>query len=449
MFNRLSLKAEKFYNKYIKTAVKRPYWIYWAPVIASYRFPALSGFLYRALRNLVIYLPFVHSEYKWALLKKELLNYRINKLHIKKGLPSADHSTFIINYSEGDVVSDYKKKKKTTGYFTITNSVLNIRVEGIVRAPGTEYIYLMLNRSLFTKIKVKNKKFSMKILQTVLSTFPSKCTLSIQLENGHKLLFRKSEEALISIPSGSGTIQNIMDEGSSLSKKGGISTSKQLMINQQNNYLKLYSRLKTIFEAENGIPLFIMYGTLLGYHREGDFIVNDDDFDAAYYSTAVKPSAIKKEAAEIIIKLIRKGFSVEFNRHGRLFRISEGGTLHIDTMPLVTVKNKLLCYGGVCVDAGPEDLLPVKKGMMRNHEIHTPNDPEKILAAYYGKDWRIPNPAYTSDDAKKSKTVMKRFYEKTMFLTPYEYLKLKKRADKEKAANPGAGTVYSLALMDR
>jgi phosphorylcholine metabolism protein LicD len=101
-----------------------------------------------------------------------------------------------------------------------------------------------------------------------------------------------------------------------MNKKGVISATEDELRERQSAYLELYADLRRFFAEELGKPLMLMYGTLLGYHRDGDLIPGDDDFDAGYISDEHDPIAVKEETKRVIATLVRAGYLVSFNRRG-------------------------------------------------------------------------------------------------------------------------------------
>ena len=123
------------------------------------------------------------------------------------------------------------------------------------------------------------------------------------------------------MPHGDGRLFSLIEAGGTLSKKGEIDLSPAETKRREDRQLEIYSRVRAFFEETLGRPLLLLYGTLLGFQREGDIIVGDDDFDVGYVSDKTDPVAVKEETKEIIVELVRAGFTVSLNRRGRMFRV--------------------------------------------------------------------------------------------------------------------------------
>lgn len=130
--------------------------------------------------------------------------------------------------------------------------------------------------------------------------------------------------------------------------------------------------------SKYNIPLIIFYGTLLGYHREHNFIEKDDDIDIilheSYYDTIIKIIEAenlkywRRNAKNRSFIQLSGSFDIYFYRE-------EDDKIHFDW------------------DSNSFDtkiIFPLKQVHYQNYSIHIPNDPEKFCETMYGKNWRIP-----------------------------------------------------------
>ena len=140
---------------------------------------------------------------------------------------------------------------------------------------------------------------------------------------------------------------------------------------------KLWNKYIPIFLKYN-IPLTIFYGTLLGYHREQNFIENDDDIDIIlnenYYDKImeiIKAENLKywrRNAENRSFIQLSGCFDIYFYRE-------EDDKIHFDW------------------DSNSFDqkiIFPTKQVYFQNYPIHIPAEPESFCEMYYGKNWRIP-----------------------------------------------------------
>lgn len=252
----------------------------------------------------------------------------------------------------------------------------------------------------------------------------------------------------IRVPHGDGQLIDWLRSGGRVDKKGFLASTPEEVAARQQQYLEVYDKARVFFERELGKPLFLMYGTLLGQHRDGDLIPGDDDFDAGYMSDANDPIAVKEEAKRIVLRLVEAGFTVTFNRQGRLFRLkcgASGDDVHLDVRPLWYQRGRIWAHKQAAVRCTVADFLPVQRATLRGYEVNVPNNPEAFLAAYYGPDWRVPDPTYTN--SARVPIGVRRNLAKAC-ITPKEYRQmLEELAASDKAAN-SSGRLISLGLHD-
>jgi hypothetical protein len=182
-------------------------------------------------------------------------------------------------------------------------------------------------------------------------------------------------------------------------KKGFLVRPRDDVDQLQRGFLEIYAAAHRFFRTDLGKPLFVLYGTLLGQHRNDDFIPGDDDFDVGYYSDAGSSTAVRAEGMEIVIKLVRAGFVVTLNRQGRLFRLRLPGMppkCHLDVHAVWRERGSLWIHPRANLDCVREDFLPEGAAKLRVTEVSVPARPVAFLAAYYGADWRVPDPAYST-----------------------------------------------------
>lgn len=292
----------------------------------------------------------------------------------------------------------------SAGVVTADIGVFGLRLSGIVISERASVVEVRMNGHLLRSEAINgdhpSRGFSLNVRREALAGFPTEATLSFVLDSGEELRTSSNTSGFaVSVPHGDNDILPVLAAGFKLDKKGRIPSSERDVQERQDQYLKLYSSVKSIFEGRLGRPCFILYGTLLGQHRSGNFIPGDDDFDCGYVSKYDDPVAIKEETKRIIFEFLAAGYLISFNRRGRLFRIS-GGTnfrsdVHLDTRPVWFNGGKVWMHNYVCYPAERSDFLPVRKARMRGTTVDVPQETERFLGAHYGPNWRVPDPTFT------------------------------------------------------
>jgi SAM-dependent methyltransferase len=142
---------------------------------------------------------------------------------------------------------------------------------------------------------------------------------------------------------------------------------------------------------------FLAYGTLLGAVRQGDFIGHDSDADLGYVSEHDHPVDVSIESFRIQRRLTRMGF--EISRYsGLAFKVivreSDGSPRGLDVFGGFLRAGKLYLMGEVGHPFRREWLEPRSEVTLAGRSFPAPHEPERLLEAMYGPDWRVPDPAY-------------------------------------------------------
>jgi lipopolysaccharide cholinephosphotransferase len=148
-------------------------------------------------------------------------------------------------------------------------------------------------------------------------------------------------------------------------------------INKQqadDNLRKLVSILETA-----GIRHGLIYGTLLGAVRQGDFIDYDEDVDV-FVLHEDKPLVMKAlfELRDLGLEVIRYT--------GNMLSLMHGGD-YIDLYFFKETKGQRRC-GGLMHDA--EYFADRDRVVLRSNEYWCPKAPIKFLESVYGPEWRVP-----------------------------------------------------------
>lgn len=296
---------------------------------------------------------------------------------------------------------------RAQGVFRVQVGYLGLRLSGEVRAtpPCPERLDLVLDGMVLRTEKLVFRegvaRFRCRVARPVLDRFPQRAVLSARLGDGRVLPVPGNGSGwCIVLPHGQGGIGRAVSRCGLLEKKGHLPPDVQTLKSRQSGYLALYTRLRSVFEQEFGRPLCILYGTLLGQVRSGDFIPGDDDFDVGYPSSETRPEAVRTEAVRIMERLADLGFVIALNEFGRPFRVrAQDGEVwcHLDARPVFAPGDgHVWLHKHARLPVPIEDFTAAEPGWLRGTAILRPRHPETFLAAYYGPGWRVPDPGYSN-----------------------------------------------------
>jgi len=276
----------------------------------------------------------------------------------------------------------------------------HLRIKGYVRA-DCKRVGIFVNDRL---VKLVNsvprpndsqdrRVFRFNMRAELLSRLPRKTVIGVGSEVGYLkhrnggLTFR--DERL----SGDATLFKLLDDNYFLTKKGRIQRRLDHDESWKVTALSAYTTFRDYFETAFGYKPFIICGTLLGYHREADFIAHDDDMDVAYFSKCTNPRDIKKELGTIVFRMLRDGYDIKLARKSGFFKPSIGD-FSFDVFPMWSDRNCLWMMNTTRQRSGPELILPVQTARFRDVEVYVPNDIERYIESEYGPNWRVPDPGY-------------------------------------------------------
>ena len=174
-----------------------------------------------------------------------------------------------------------------------------------------------------------------------------------------------------------------------------------------------YTNLKYIMEIseKENIKVMPIFGTLLGFIREGDFIKHDYDIDLG-----VLPSMQPSELAQILVEKYGFQFIQGLAYHGQVTEFTV--TLHGLSTDFFFLQNhddvtRTISYYWKS-DGGYTDprqnnvkyverkqITDLKPLFIKDIKVMVPVDVETELEAIYGKGWRIPDPHFTDKENRK------------------------------------------------
>lgn len=303
--------------------------------------------------------------------------------------------------SEGHVTGTSK------GVFFAQVSFLGLRIGGQISGLGPAPVQLEIDldgtvlRVETLTVRNGTASFRMILSRDVLETFPTSGLLRARLTDGSILATPEGGIGWrTTMPHGQGTIGTVIADRGSLDKKGRFRLNSAELEDRQTAYLDLYSELKDIYAREFDRPLLILYGTLLGQLRSGDFIPGDDDFDVGYPSAQTSPDAVKEEAITQMSRLAELGYVIVLNEFGRPFRIRarDGAAwVHLDNRPVFAPQaGEVWLHKHAALALELSLFADPETAEMRGVDVLRPHQPERFLEAYYGASWRVPDPSYSN-----------------------------------------------------
>jgi hypothetical protein len=407
--------------------------------------PGAAALLESALRDAR------ESTGRWVLAVTQRWQFDLESIYHRMGSPRVDDPLFECRAEPGDPVSG---SQPVAGLFRARFTFAGLAVTGIVTGDG-DRVEVLLDGVPLRTVNVGGDgffpEFTLEIRRATLASFPTDATVEVRTPDGSRLRAPGGADHLrLRIPHGTGDIRAVLAAGARLDKKGTISPSPAQTRLRQDRYLEIYDRVRDFFGRELGRPLFLMYGTLLGYHRDGDFIPGDDDFDAGYVSDATDPVAVKQETMRIVVELVRAGFTVSVNRRGRLFRVQlereANDGYHLDLRPVWFSGGRVWVHNHCSFPSQREDFLPVAEGELRGVRVLVPQDTEAFLRGHYGPGWKVPDPGfqyYTSEIDPEILANLAR-----ALITVRECRELSARIAREVGDSPTVGRFVSVGSQD-
>jgi hypothetical protein len=328
-----------------------------------------------------------------------------------------------------------------------------LELDGIVGEGSIDQVEIWIDDRLLRPLHIAKQgvvsRFKYTIKRSTLELLPVGCQLTVRSPAGVLLPFgRRSAGVQLHVPHGEASVGELLDAGVKIDKKGVIPPSPSALEERHRLHLELYSELRGFLRERFDRTLLLSYGTLLGYHREGDFIQGDDDFDAFYISPLSEPRRVKEEAKRILVELVGAGFTVSLYRNGVLMRVGIDGHgpdgFHLDIRPLWFNEGRAWIHKQAAFPARVEDFSPPRTETWRGTEVDVPRLPEVFLRGYYGEDWDKPDPGFKYYASEVDRHVRDEL-EKAL-LTPREFRKLEAEIARLKENRSGAGRFVCIGL---
>lgn len=271
-----------------------------------------------------------------------------------------------------------------------------LRVWGYAHASAATRVQVYLDDLLLRELPVESAvappTFGIHLKHSLLQHVPTTCRLSARLVVPQQVESRDLGSLLVHVPDGDGRLAELLAGTSVVTKKGTLADLAEVGHEEARRRLQAYQRVREAVRRELDASLMILYGTLLGYRREGAFIVGDDDIDAGYVIDAVTPQQAKQHALRAARELLLAGFDVKTRFGGSLLKVESEG-VEIDIYPIWFFQGRAWAYDAMKVSRGAFE--PPVAGTFYGVEVLVPNDSESVLEQTYGPGWRSPDPGFT------------------------------------------------------
>ena len=189
-------------------------------------------------------------------------------------------------------------------------------------------------------------------------------------------------------------IINLVGQGRLINKFGNIQIPRNSNKTWSEKVFTSFAPLNEIFEKKFGKQLFVFYGGMLGFARDGGIIAHDCDLDLAYFSGETDPDKVRSEFYGIAEVLASEyGADTAFAEYKVNFT-----KMRLSVTPVwINRSGEFSCTFAYVKDSFrvvKEDILPLKKIDYEGYSLNLPANPENIAKYIYGRGWRYPDPGW-------------------------------------------------------
>ncbi|MCW2782027.1 MAG: Methyltransferase type 11 [Marmoricola sp.] len=146
-----------------------------------------------------------------------------------------------------------------------------------------------------------------------------------------------------------------------------------------------------------GMDAFLAYGSLLGAVRSGRLIGHDSDADLGYVSRHEHPYDVIMESMALRRAVEATGLRTR-RYSSSAFKVlvdeADGSIRGLDVFGGFLMGGDLHLMGELSVPFQRDWLLPLSTVTLEGRPFPAPAQPERLLEATYGANWRVPDPAY-------------------------------------------------------
>ncbi len=161
----------------------------------------------------------------------------------------------------------------------------------------------------------------------------------------------------------------------------------------QNEYAIECKAIQEYFRINFNVPVFLVYGTLLGCVQSQSFISFDDDIDLSYMSNKHTAQEVVQEMKMFYEKLNADGLLAHIKNHtGQAWVYSPSKNIMVDMWTSWTdANNKFYCVNWVDGCFHKDSVVPFAIGKLANEKFFIPKQHAQLLQYWYG-DWKTPQP---------------------------------------------------------
>lgn len=186
----------------------------------------------------------------------------------------------------------------------------------------------------------------------------------------------------------------LLSHNHTLTREGEVQMKKTIDTSWRGFIFELHDQISEVFRNRYGIELFLIYGNLLGFVREGGFIGHDDDLDLAFISPHKNARSATGQLVEIAEDLARMGeFEIDLRAEAIHIHSKVHPQFKIDVFHLFFDEDGQLQFPyGVAgqIDFEEGDWAGTEEQPFNGHLVRVPVNSELLVEHIYGPNWRIP-----------------------------------------------------------
>ena len=136
------------------------------------------------------------------------------------------------------------------------------------------------------------------------------------------------------------------------------------------------------------------FGAVLAAVRDGDLIPHDDDLDLIVGFERSQAAKLPEALALIKTEMVKRGYKVTGASVSNCHLHDPAGNRAIDVFVGLFDEDVISWYPGSRGALNRTMMYPVSVGLVGGVEVPLPRNPFQYLERIYGRDWRVPDPAF-------------------------------------------------------